>query len=62
LTVTVTGRRVLGVMLVIFGVIWLLQGVGWLAGGLLGGEPAWAALGVGLLAAGGWILMRSTRR
>lgn len=58
---TVTGRRALGVMLVIFGIIWVLQGAGWLAGGFLGGEPIWAALGVALTGAGGWILLRTAR-
>lgn len=59
---TVTGRRILGVMLVCFGIIWLLQGLGVMSGGLLGGELVWAALGILLAAAGGWILLRSARQ
>lgn len=57
-----TGRRVLGAMLLIFGIIWILQGAGWIAGGFLGGEPVWAALGMALSAGGGWILLRSRSR
>lgn len=59
---SVTGRRALGVMLVCFGIIWLLQGLGVVAGGLLGGQLVWAALGILLAATGGWILLRSARQ
>lgn len=43
---------VLGVILILIGTIWMLQGVGILPGSVMTGDPFWARVGSGLMIAG----------
>ena len=43
---------VIGVVLVLVGTLWLLQGVGVVHGSFMSGQPIWAVIGLVLLAVG----------
>ena len=45
-------RRVIGVLLVLTGVVWIGQGVGWIHGSSMTGSTFWAVVGAVCLVAG----------
>jgi hypothetical protein len=45
-------RRVLGVLLVLAGVVWFGQGVGWIHGSSMTGSTFWAVVGALCIVAG----------
>ena len=51
-------RRVLGGMLFLTGIVWIGQGLGWIAGSFMTGSTFWAVTGAVCVAAGlallGW--------
>lgn len=56
------GMRVtIGVLLVVVGIVWTLQGVGVLGGSAMSGVTTWAVIGP-LVAVGGLVLAVSGRR
>lgn len=52
---------VLGVLLVLLGGIWTLQGAGLLPGSFMTGSRLWLAIGLAAVGAGGWLLWRAVR-
>jgi bacteriorhodopsin len=53
---------VLGVVLALVGALWTLQGAGVLPGSVMSGSKFWLVVGLVLLVAGIWLLVRSLRR
>ena len=51
----------LGVLLVLVGVIWTLQGLGYLAGSVMTGVTVWAIVGPIMALFGVWLLVRAVR-
>ena len=51
----------LGVLLVLVGLIWTLQGVGWLAGSPMTGVTLWAIIGPIVALLGAWLVVRVVR-
>ena len=51
-----------GVLMVLMGGIWFLQGINVLPGSFMTGELRWAVYGGLLAAAGIWLLVRAKRR
>jgi hypothetical protein len=56
------GITILGVLMVLLGGIWFLQGINVLPGSFMTGELRWAVYGGILAAAGIWLLLRTRRR
>ncbi|MBY5161891.1 hypothetical protein [Salsipaludibacter albus] len=54
-------RLVLGVLLVLVGLVWTGQGIGWIGGSSMTGEPLWALLGPLVAVAGVLVVLRSRR-
>lgn len=52
----------LGLLLVLVGAIWTGQGVGWIGGSFMTGEPLWAVIGPLVAVAGGLLAYRGSRR
>lgn len=52
----------LGLVLVLVGLVWTAQGVGWLEGSPMTGETLWAVLGPLLVLAGVGLVVRGARR
>ena len=60
---TVLLLRVVGVVLVLIGVIWLIQGLGIVTtGSFMDGQSVWAVIGGACVAGGLVVLSRSRRR
>ena len=57
-----TTLNILGVILVIFGLIWFLQGINVLPGSFLTGEIRWAVYGAIAVASGAALLLAANRR
>ena len=55
-------RIVIAVLLVLLGLGWIGQGLGFLPGSLMSGQVIWAVIGAVLLVAGIVIAARETRR
>jgi len=53
---------VLGLLLIVFGVVWILQGINVLPGSFMSGRPGYAVLGLAVMIVGLVILLRSARR
>ena len=53
---------VIGLLLLLVGVIWILQGINVLPGSFMSGRPGYALLGLVVAIVGVVILLRSTRR
>ncbi len=53
---------ILGVLLAVFGIIWTLQGVDVLKGGMMAGHIQYAFLGLVALIAGAALLLLANRR
>jgi hypothetical protein len=51
-----------GLLLVLVGAIWTGQGVGWIGGSFMTGEPVWAVIGPVVAAAGALLAYRGSRR
>lgn len=54
-------RQLAGALLSAVGLVWLLQGVGWLQGSFMTGSITWAVIGAVVLVAGVIILVEGTR-
>jgi hypothetical protein len=54
--------NILGVILVFFGLIWLLQGINVLRGSFMTGQIRWAVCGAIAVAAGTALLLAANRR
>jgi hypothetical protein len=54
-----TARLVIGVLLLMIGAVWILQGIGLLKGSFMTGEAVWAVIGA-VCAAIGAALVRGT--
>ena len=57
------GLNIVGVILVLIGAVWALQGANVLGGSFMSGQSQWLAIGVVCLAAGavllGWVNLRA---
>jgi hypothetical protein len=53
---------VLGLLLVLGGLVWILQGVNVLPGSLMTGDPGWAWRGAGMLVVGIALIVISRRK
>lgn len=53
---------VLGLLLIVIGVIWILQGLNILPGSFMSGRSGYAVLGLVVGVAGALVLVRSARR
>ena len=51
-----------GVLLMAFGVVWLFQGLGYLGGSFMTGQPRWAAIGAATALIGLRLWLMSRRR
>ena len=49
-------KGILGAILVLFGAVWLGQGIGLLPGSFMTGQLMWAIIGLVLLVVGAWLL------
>lgn len=54
--------RVIGVVLVVVGGVWVLQGIGIAQGSIMTGKPIWAVIGAALIVAGAVVLRRGLNR
>ncbi|UFU07919.1 hypothetical protein [Ruania halotolerans] len=52
---------VLGAIAVVLGAVWAGQGIGWLPGSSMTGDPTWLVIGLVALVAGAVLLYLSTR-
>ncbi len=52
----------LGLLMVLIGVIWTGQGVGWIGGSFMTGQALWAVIGPVVAVAGGLLVYRGSRR
>jgi MYXO-CTERM domain-containing protein len=55
-------RRVIGVLMVLLGAIWLLQGINVLKGSPMTGQTRWVVIGAVMALAGLVLLLRVSRR
>ena len=53
---------VVGLLLIVVGVVWILQGINVLPGSFMSGRPGYALLGLVVAVVGLVILLRSARR
>jgi multisubunit Na+/H+ antiporter MnhC subunit len=56
-----TVQFVIGLVVVAVGVVWTLQGLGYLGGSVMSGVTLWAIVGPIVAAAGVYLLVRSRR-
>lgn len=56
-----TVLRIAGILLVVFGVLFGLQGLGFVSGSVMTGETLWAVLGAIIAVVGIVLLVRSSR-
>jgi hypothetical protein len=54
--------RIIGVLMVLMGAVWLLQGINVLKGSPMTGQTRWVVIGAALAGAGLVLLMRVNRR
>jgi hypothetical protein len=55
-------RRAIGIVLLLIGAVWFLQGVGLVKGSFMSGEAVWAVIGFVLVVAGVVIVARPAKR
>ncbi|GGM88656.1 MULTISPECIES: hypothetical protein [Terrabacter] len=55
-------RVIVGVLLVLVGVLWLLQGLGYVGGSVMSGVTLWAIIGPVVAVAGVALALSGTRR
>ncbi|OLC30234.1 MAG: hypothetical protein AUH31_04925 [Armatimonadetes bacterium 13_1_40CM_64_14] len=53
---------VVGLLLIVVGVVWILQGINVLPGSFMSGRPGYAVLGLVVIVVGLVVLLRSARR
>ncbi len=53
---------VVGLLLIVVGIVWILQGINVLPGSFMSGRPGYAVLGLVVTGVGLVILLRSARR
>ncbi|MEK6588542.1 MAG: hypothetical protein AABY97_06845 [Chloroflexota bacterium] len=53
--------RIFGILLILVGVVWFLQGINVLPGSFMTGQPEWTVAGALAFLAGLWIMRRSRR-
>lgn len=51
--------RAIGVVMIVVGAVWLLQGIGVAQGSVMTGSSMWAVIGVAVLAGGAVVLWRA---
>jgi hypothetical protein len=56
------GWAILGIVMIMIGEVWLLQGLGRLPGSFMTGSPFWAGAGTVVVLAGIACVLRSARR
>lgn len=56
------GLNILGVLLVIVGLVWFLQGIGVLQGSSMSDQSQWAIIGAVVVVIGGGLLLYNSRR
>jgi len=56
-----TFKLIAGVVLVVLGLVWFLQGIGVMGGSVMSGQTTWAVVGP-VVAVVGLVLIASTRR
>jgi uncharacterized membrane protein HdeD (DUF308 family) len=54
-------RRIIGVILVVVGGVWIAQGTGALGGSFMSGEALWTVIGIIVVLLGGALLVGSMR-
>ena len=50
-----------GILLLVVGAIWVLQGAGFLKGSFMTGQGMWLVIGLVCVGAGAWLMIRSRR-
>jgi hypothetical protein len=55
-------RRAIGIVLVLIGAVWFLQGIGVIEGSFMTGEAVWAVIGFVCVVAGAALLIRPPKR
>ena len=55
-------RLALGILLIGAGLLWTLQGLGFVQGSVMSGVTVWAVIGPLVAVAGIWLIVRSRRR
>jgi uncharacterized membrane protein YidH (DUF202 family) len=55
-------RRAIGIVLLVIGAVWFLQGIGVIEGSFMTGEAVWAVIGVVCVVVGAALLLRPARR
>lgn len=53
---------VLGALMLLTGAVWVLQGIGWLPGSFMTGQPEWAVAGAISIVVGAVVLRLTTRK
>jgi len=54
--------NILGVLLILVGIVWILQGINILLGSFMSGQPLYAALGIVVAIIGIFLLVFANRR
>jgi hypothetical protein len=54
--------NILGVLLILAGLVWFLQGINIVLGSFMSGQPLWAVIGFVLVVIGGLLLYFTNRR
>ena len=55
-------KNIVAVVLTLFGLLWILQGTGVIAGGAMGGQMQWAVIGLVVGAVGLGLLVLTNRK
>jgi hypothetical protein len=55
-------KNIVGVVLTLLGLLWILQGTGVIAGGVMGGQIQWAVIGLVVGAVGVGLLVLTNRK
>lgn len=53
---------VVGIVLILIGIVWILQGLNILPGSVMSGRPVYSVLGLGVAVVGVIVLLYSSRR
>jgi hypothetical protein len=54
--------RIIGILLILTGAVWILQGINLLPGSFMTGQTQWAIYGAITLTAGIWMVVFASRR
>lgn len=57
-----SGRLVGSALLAIVGLVWFGQGMGWIPGSFMSGDPKWAWIGSAVVAVAVWNVVRGRKR